>query len=491
MRRFSVLVMAVLIWAVACSSEETSRQDREAQQEPTARIGKETTASPETTAQEAEPATAVGEEADLGDVSIRVFGTRSEQTAYFYPSPDATPSSREASGEYVMVDYVAENGSGGAVEVEPEATLEDEDGDSHKLDDSIEPPTDDADGTEIGPGERLSSTLFFDVPSGADPEALTLSLSGEEARIDLTDEGRGEIPPSDYLQVYHLYFNERAYEEIYEMIEPSSTQGITLGEWLDYFEPLWGEWYLGLDSLDRISEGEDSVAYDMTRTFYEPGEVETPNTVTQEMVRDGDEWKLVLREDQASDILAAQVSERTVAEETISVPEPTTDVTVGCGDFVTINGEPSQWQAQQFFDFQATPEQRAILDPDGNGFACDNGNISPPGPADGVCEGAGESDPDCAAALLESLCSKYEFREDALEQEGLNCSNLPSRAGASPEEPPSGPVPSETTTDPADYPPPPVDPYGDWTCEEIGGGPYAVPPGSPQDADGDGVACER
>lgn len=40
------------------------------------------------------------------------------------------------------------------------------------------------------------------------------------------------------------------------------------------------------------------------------------------------------------------------------------------------------------------------------------------------------------------------------------------------------------------YPPFPGDPYGDRTCKEVGGGPYSVPPGSPRDADGDGVACE-
>ncbi len=37
-------------------------------------------------------------------------------------------------------------------------------------------------------------------------------------------------------------------------------------------------------------------------------------------------------------------------------------------------GEPSQWQAQQFYDGVATPEQRAVLDPDGDGFACSEGN---------------------------------------------------------------------------------------------------------------------
>ncbi len=37
-------------------------------------------------------------------------------------------------------------------------------------------------------------------------------------------------------------------------------------------------------------------------------------------------------------------------------------------------GEPSQWQAQQFYGGVATPEQRAALDPDGDGFACSEGN---------------------------------------------------------------------------------------------------------------------
>jgi hypothetical protein len=100
-------------------------------------------------------------------------------------------------------------------------------------------------------------------------------------------------------------------------------------------------------------------------------------------------------------------------------PAPEDGKAVGCEDFVTMSGEPSQWQAQQFFVFEATPEQRAILDPDGNGFACDGG-LGVPGPADGVCEGPGEADPDCAAAMLEAMCGQYASREEAL-QAGLPC----------------------------------------------------------------------
>jgi hypothetical protein len=47
---------------------------------------------------------------------------------------------------------------------------------------------------------------------------------------------------------------------------------------------------------------------------------------------------------------------------------------VACSDFVAMYGEPSQWQAQRFYDGVATPEQRAALDPDGDGFACSEGN---------------------------------------------------------------------------------------------------------------------
>jgi hypothetical protein len=42
-----------------------------------------------------------------------------------------------------------------------------------------------------------------------------------------------------------------------------------------------------------------------------------------------------------------------------------------CDDFISLAGSRSQYQAQQYFDFTATPEEQAILDTDGDGFACD------------------------------------------------------------------------------------------------------------------------
>lgn len=56
-------------------------------------------------------------------------------------------------------------------------------------------------------------------------------------------------------------------------------------------------------------------------------------------------------------------------------PEVENPAPATCEGFTTSFGEQSQFQAQQYFDFIATPEERAILDPDGNGFACDGGTI--------------------------------------------------------------------------------------------------------------------
>jgi hypothetical protein len=132
--------------------------------------------------------------------------------------------------------------------------LEDIQGNAHSHDDSIEPPGGGAGGMELDPGEKKASSLFFDVPSGTTPEQLAISFSGKQARIDLTRSEQDKVPPEDYLHVYRMYFNERAYEETYEMFDPSSAQDVTLGDWLSFYEPLWGERYVSFDSVSPISE---------------------------------------------------------------------------------------------------------------------------------------------------------------------------------------------------------------------------------------------
>lgn len=53
-------------------------------------------------------------------------------------------------------------------------------------------------------------------------------------------------------------------------------------------------------------------------------------------------------------------------------PTDTGTQAVSCEQFISAAGNPSQFQAQQFYDFLATPEQQAALDADGDGFACDD-----------------------------------------------------------------------------------------------------------------------
>lgn len=84
--------------------------------------------------------------------------------------------------------------------------------------------------------------------------------------------------------------------------------------------------------------------------------------------------------------------------------------TVSCNDFTTIFGEPSQFQAQQFFDTVATPEEQAILDPEGNGFACDGGQIVF---GEDPAEAPAPAEDDAAAPVDEAPVAEAPVADDA------------------------------------------------------------------------------
>lgn len=304
-------MLVILTTFIACSAEESSQQEQGNKPE-TTRNSESTrdapaSSSPATTRQTTKPSASVGEAVDVGDFSIRVFDVRAETTVYFISDRAASPEIREGSGEYVAVDYVAENNSDSPAALETEAVIEDSQGSSYPLDETIDVRSGgETAAAELSPDEKRAATMFFEVPGGTTPTQLNVENSGEQVQIDLTNNSRSDIPSEDYLYVYHAYFNQRAYEEIYEMLDPATTQGITLGGWLTYFESVWGQWYLSLETLTPISSTPDQASYQMDRTFYGADDSITTNSVVQEMFKDGDEWKLILRDDQANDILASQ-----------------------------------------------------------------------------------------------------------------------------------------------------------------------------------------
>jgi hypothetical protein len=382
MKRYFVLIVVLVFSTIgmACSSEEgsqRSRDDRAGSKDRRANAQEQATTVAtleQTTAQETE-AVGLGEVAEVGNLRIRTFDVRSEDTVHYMAGPGEPAASRESfSGEYVAIDYVAENTSGVPLTTQVEARLEDAQGNSYAHDDSIEPPGGGTDGMELNPGQKKASTLFFDVPSGTTPEQLAIRSPGEEARIDLTRSERGEVPPEDYLYVYHVYFNERAYEEAYGMLDSASTQGVALGDWLSFYEPLWGERYISLDSVGQVSLGADQATYEIDRTFYDAdgsliSDPALNAPVTQEMVKDGEEWKLVMRQDLAEDILSATAAFTATATSEPTVPEPyESDVQqedlFDCSDFA------SQPEAQAMLE--ADPSDPYGLDGDGDSSACED-----------------------------------------------------------------------------------------------------------------------
>ena len=235
---------------------------------------------------------------------------------------------------------------------------------------------------ELGTGQTKASTMFFEVPNGIVPETLVIKTRRGKARIDLFERNTDNVPPDDYLRAYHLYLNEQAYEEAYEMFDPSSVQDITLGEWLSFWEPRWGKQYVTLDDLTPLYTSPTRATFQITRTFYDrEGDIasdpEIDTSATQEMVKNDGEWKLVMGDDLAFDIIAVigpdeppvpeATSQETTSQETTSrestAPESTSSLdTYDCADFQT------QEEAQLYL----APGDPYGLDPDDNGLACES-----------------------------------------------------------------------------------------------------------------------
>ena len=399
-------VLALLVMASACSSEEQApevqeppRGDAPAPQAPRQEpgLGEELLGSDEAEA-------GVGEEARAGIVSLRVFDVRAEDVVYTVAGPGARAATQDSGDqEFVAVDFVAGNRTGARVRLRPRAILEGDGGGRYRLDGSIEAPNLGNGRMVLDAGQRRASTLFFRVPNGVTPERLGVRAANEDVRFDLLADRRDLLSPDDFLRVYHLYFNQRAYEEAYEMIDPTTTRDVTLGDWLTFYEPLWGRAYLGLDGLTRLFVAGDEASFEMDRTFYgRDGEpVSDPGLnapVSQDMVKTDGTWSLVLGEDLAADISAevpqfAPPSEEpppeatapeTPADTTTSEPttlEPTMPEVTGFGTTVeptTSSASPAgdygcaDFATQEEAQLYLAPGDPYVLDPDGDGLACES-----------------------------------------------------------------------------------------------------------------------
>lgn len=132
MSKSLVLVVLLVLCALgmACSSEERSqrnREDRPASEEREGRAPEqqETVVGPRKTRAQQE-AIGLGEVAEVGSLRVRAFAVRSENTVYYMAGPGEPAASRDSlSGEYIAIDYVAENASGSPLTTHLEARLED------------------------------------------------------------------------------------------------------------------------------------------------------------------------------------------------------------------------------------------------------------------------------------------------------------------------------------------------------------------------------
>jgi hypothetical protein len=381
-----VVLAAALLLAPSCSS---GGEGKEGEKDVIAGASEQST--PEPARKQVEPDGGIGASVDAGDLTFRIFGVRAKDRIYAMAKPGAAPVSRgNISSEYVAIDYLVKNSSGSPLTTGAGATLLDDRGNRHEQDDSIEPPAGGTDGMEMGTAQTRASTMFFKVPNGTIPETLVIKTSKSRVRVDLLESDMEKVPPEDYLRIYHLYLNEQAYEEAYEMFDPTSVQDITLGEWLFFWEPLWGKLYVSLDSLRPLSKSSYRAVFLMTRTIYDrEGDIasdpEIQPSTTQELVTDDREWKLVMGEDLASDIIAVIGPDETPVPEP-AAPEstrpPTTVPETTLPETTTPNSESTRSAATDYActDFETQEEAQLYLAPgdpygldqDDNGLACEN-----------------------------------------------------------------------------------------------------------------------
>ena len=334
---------------------------------------------------------AIGDGVEIGNLRFRIFEVRAKDRVYAISGPGKSPVTRgNTSNEYVAVDYLAKNDSGSPLTTEAKATLLDDQGNSYREEKSIQPPSGGTDGMELRAAQTKASTMFFEVPNGIIPATLEIKTSDGEVSLDLLDQDMEGVPPDDYLRVYHLYFNEQSYEEAYEMFDPASVQNITLGEWLSFYEPLWGKRYVSLDDLTLLSEDSGQAVFQMTRTFYDAdGDVvanpEVNPSVIQEMVEVDGEWKLVMRDDLVFDIVAvigpdetpepqAPEPEKTAPERTqppSTVPEATESTEATRSAAPASDYDCDDFESQEEAQLYLAPGDPYALDEDGNGVACE------------------------------------------------------------------------------------------------------------------------
>jgi hypothetical protein len=327
-----------------------------------------------------EPDGGIGDRVETGNLLLRIFEVRSEDRIYARSGPGADPATRgDISSEYVAVDYLVTNTSGSPLTTGAKATLLDDRGNRHKQDNSIEPPSGGTDGMELKTAQTRASTMFFEVPNGTIPETLVIKTRRGKALIDLLTRNTDEVPPDDYLRVFHLYLNERAYEEAYELFDPPSVQGITLGEWLSFWEPLWGKQFVTLDKLRPLYEGPTRSTFQVTRTFYDrDGDVaadpEINPSVTQEMVNADGDWNLVMGGDLVFDIIVVIGPDETPTPET-TAPEstqPETTTPRSTSSVATLRDyDCTDFQSQEEAQLYLAPGDPYGLDEDNNGLACE------------------------------------------------------------------------------------------------------------------------
>ena len=295
--RLWILVAVVASLSVACSSEERAPVD-EGSRPTESRGGAATPESdpPETdgnTTRENKPS-----ELTVGDTAVTAAGN--EITVYSYESvPPTDVWQPEPGSEFAVIDVegCADPHSEAAAGLNPfDFGLQMPDNTRLQPDVGVkEPPLND---TTLPPGDCVRGYVTFQVPEGEPPKNVVYTASSiiKWAVRETESSAPQEQSPEEVLARQYEYINAGDYESAYALFDERSKRAVSPEQYRSFFEAN-APYSLTDYSFSSVQEQGDAATLEVSLSISDATGQEEAQ-VTQQMVREGGGWRVVMRDDQ-------------------------------------------------------------------------------------------------------------------------------------------------------------------------------------------------
>jgi hypothetical protein len=253
---------------------------------------------------------AVGETVTRGDFEFKALDVVRDAN-WRYPDPDDPfrASAQSYAGEFAVVWYAVRNTGDAPLNLgklgdTSAGVLKADTGESFSVSENAGcAPTQNGGIKNLQPRGLQLSCLIFDMPADATPESLEVRFGEgyEPARVDLTTKQPESIEPDETLALQYEFSNAGYFDLAYELFAPESQQQFTYAQYEANLRPDWPLLtYSGYAFPSVTVEGDHATIERVLTSYHTKYRVSDTARRTQELVREGDAWRIVARPEQVS-----------------------------------------------------------------------------------------------------------------------------------------------------------------------------------------------